>query len=374
MGVAERADAVIDAAVRSDIVGCVVLINQGGKRVYARAAGYADREAGRRAAEDTIFRLASVSKPIVAVTALRMIDLGLLSLDDPVSRYLPVFTPRAPDGSTPAILIRHLLTHTSGLAYGAVPDDVTTGSDPRPIISLEENLRRLARAPLQFAPGTQWAYGMSIDVLGGVLGAIEGDISNVQAAVDRYVGEPLGLTDTRFGVTDAARLAHPYADGTPEPIRMGDPQPVVSARGDVSLMSPGRVLAPGTTQCSGSSMAGTAGDFIKVLDAVAGDFLSPLLRDAALGNQIGALAGPDRPGAKFTFIGALVTDAAASGWHRNGLIEWGGIWGNSWILDPATGTSLVAYTNTMWSGCNGRFRDEIRDAVFGQVEGQGRRS
>jgi hypothetical protein len=112
-------------------------------------------------------------------------------------------------------------------------------------------------------------------------------------------------------------------------------------------------------------MAGTAGDFMKVLEAVQGDFLSPAMRAAALSNQNGGLTGPDRPGSKFTFIGALVGDAAASGWHKNGLIEWGGIWGNSWILDPESGTSLVAYTNTMWSGCNGRFRDEIRDAVFG---------
>ena len=78
MGVAERADAVIDAALGNNIVGCVVLINQGGERAYARAAGYADREAGKKATEDTIFRLASVTKPIVATTALRMIDLGLL--------------------------------------------------------------------------------------------------------------------------------------------------------------------------------------------------------------------------------------------------------------------------------------------------------
>ena len=164
MGVSERADAVIDAAVRSDIVGCVVLINEGGKNVYARAAGYADREAGKATTLDTIFRLASVTKPIVATTALRMIDLGLLSLDDPVTKYLPFFTPKAPDGTTPMILIRHLLTHTSGLTYASAPDDVTRGSDTKPMIPLEENLRRLARAPLQFAPGSKWEYGMSIDV------------------------------------------------------------------------------------------------------------------------------------------------------------------------------------------------------------------
>lgn len=364
MGVSERADAVIDAAVRSDIVGCVVLINRGGKQVYARAAGYADREAGKTTELKTIFRLASVTKPIVATTALRMIDLGLLSLDDPVTKFLPFFTPKAPDGSIPAILIRHLLTHTSGLTYGSLPSDVTGGSDTKPVIPLEENLRRLAKAPLQFAPGTKWEYGTSIDVLGGVLGAIEGDISNVDAAVIKYVSGPLGMTDTRFGVTDVSRLAHPYGDGSP-PFRMSDPQRMVSHKGDVSIMSPGRIFAPGLTQCSGSAMAGTAGDFMKVLEAVQGDFLSPAMRAAALSNQIGGLTGPDRPGSKFTFIGALVGDAAASGWHKNGLIEWGGIWGNSWILDPESGTSLVAYTNTMWSGCNGRFRDEIRDAVFG---------
>ena len=365
MGVSERADAVIDAAVRSDIVGCVVLINEGGKNVYARAAGYADREAGKATTLDTIFRLASVTKPIVATTALRMIDLGLLSLDDPVTKYLPFFTPKAPDGTTPMILIRHLLTHTSGLTYASAPDDVTRGSDTKPMIALEENLRRLARAPLQFAPGSKWEYGMSIDVLGGVLGAIEGDISNVEAAVVKYVSGPLGMTDTQFSVTDLSRLAHPYGDGMP-PFRMSDPQRLVNAKGDVSIMSPGRVLVPGQTQCSGSAMAGTAGDFMKVLDAVLGDFLSPTMRAAAVSNQIGAVAGPpNRPGAKFTFLGALVCDASASGWHRNGLIEWGGIWGNSWILDPASKTAMVAYTNTMWSGCDGRFRDEIRDAVFG---------
>ena len=366
MGVAERADAVIDAALGSNIVGCVVLINQGGERVYARAAGYADREAGNPAAEDTIFRLASVTKPIVATTALRMIDLGLLSLDDPVRIYLPFFTPKAPDGTTPDILVRHLLTHTSGLTYGSIPSDVTGGSDAKPIIPLEENLRRLARAPLQFLPGTKWEYGTSIDVLGGILGAIEGDISNVDAAVIKHVSGPLGMSDTRFGVTDVARLAHPYGDATPEPFRMSDPQRMVNTNGAVSVMSPGRVLQPGATQCSGSAMAGTAGDFMTLLEAVQGDFLSPALRDQALGNQIGALGGlHNRPGAKFSFLGALHLDAAASGWHRNGLIEWGGIWGNSWILDPQSGTSVVAYTNTMWSGCDGRFRDEIRDAVFG---------
>jgi CubicO group peptidase (beta-lactamase class C family) len=364
MSLTQRVDAVIGAALGHNIVGCVVLINQGGQKVYARAAGYADREAASPVAENTIFRLASVTKPIVAATALRMIDLGLLSLDDPVTKYLPFFSPKGPDGSTPAILIRHLLTHTSGLTYASTPDDVTGGSDTKPVIPLEENLRRLARAPLQFLPGTKWEYGTSIDVLGGVIGGIEGDISNVDAAVIKYTSGPLGMTDTRFGLTDPSRLAHPYGDGTPEPIRMADPERMVGADGNVAEMSPGRIFKPNATQSGGSAMAGTAGDFMKLLEAVRTDFLSPGLRDQALGNQIGKV-DMDRPGTKFTFIGALITDAAASEWPKAGLIQWGGIWGNNWILDVATQTSLVVYTNTMWSGCNGPFRDQMRDAVFG---------
>jgi CubicO group peptidase (beta-lactamase class C family) len=361
VGVPERADAVIDAVLGNNIVGCVVLINQGGERVYARAAGFADREAGRKTTEDTIFRLASVTKPIVAATALRMVDLGLLSLDDPVSKYLPFFTPRAPDGTIPAILIRHLLTHSSGLTYGSIPDDVTGGSDTKPVIPLEENLRRLAKARLQFAPGTKWEYGTSIDVLGGVLGAIEGDISNVDAAVSKYVSGPLGMKDTRFGITDVSRLAYPYADGTSAPIRMSDPQRMSGSDGNVSIMSPGRIFKTGYTQCGGSAMAGTAGDFMKLLQAVRGDFLSAPLREQAFRGHIVM----DRPGSEFPLLGARIVDPKEAGWPKADLIQWGGIWGNNWIVDLTTETVLVVYTNTMWSGCNGRFRDEMRDAVFG---------
>ena len=93
MGLKANVDAAIDAALGSRIVGCVVLINENGKRVYARSAGFADREAGTPIVEDNIFRLASCTKPITAATALRMLDLSLLDLDDPVATYQPFFTP-----------------------------------------------------------------------------------------------------------------------------------------------------------------------------------------------------------------------------------------------------------------------------------------
>jgi CubicO group peptidase (beta-lactamase class C family) len=366
MSLKERVDAAIDAALGSRVVGCVVLVHEMGKRTYSRAAGYADREAGAPVREDTIFRLASVTKPIVASAALKMIDLGLLSLDDPVTRYLPFFTMKAADGSVPVITIRHLLTHTSGIAYDKTPDDVTRGSDPKPLFPLEENLRRLARGELAFKPGQGWAYGMSIDVLGGVIGAIEGDISEVEAVARKYVLDPLDMPDTRFTVTDPARLAVPYGNGDPVPFRMAEPQLIVSPFGGFNTMSPQRIFEREAAQCSGSGMAGTAGDFMKLLDAIlVGDFLMRETRDAAFANQAGPYLTGRRVGEQFGYLGAVITDARAAGWPRDGLVRWGGIWGNNWCVDPKTGTALVAYSNTMWEGSDGRFRDDLRDAVFG---------
>lgn len=366
MSLSQRVDAVIDAALEKRVVGCVVLVHEAGKRVHSRAAGFADREAATPTTVDTIFRLASVTKPIVAAAVLKMIDLGLLSLDDPVTKYLPFFTMKAADGSTPVITIRHLLTHTSGIAYDKIPDNVTRGSDPKPLFPLEENLRRLARSELAFKPGENWAYGMSIDVLGGVIGAINGDISDVEAATRRYVLDPLGMDDTRFMVTDPARLAAPYGDGDPMPFRMGEPQLIHSPFGGTNIMSPIRIFQREAAQCAGSGMAGTAGDFMKLLDAIlVGNFLKPETRDAAFANQVGPYLTGRRDGEHFGYLGAVITDAKAAGWPRDGLVRWGGIWGNNWCLDPKTGTALVAYTNTMWEGSDGKFRDDLRDAVFG---------
>src|SRR6218665_187012 len=173
MDLVERVDAAVDAALGQRIVGCVIVINQDGKEVYGRAAGLADREAGIAMQRNAIFRLASVTKPIVATTVLRLVDLGLIGLNDRVTRYLPWFTPANPDGSVADIRIRHLLSHTSGLAYELMPANASSGTAGI-INSLKQTLTNIAGVPLAFAPGTGWAYGPSIDVLGAVLAAING--------------------------------------------------------------------------------------------------------------------------------------------------------------------------------------------------------
>jgi len=364
MSLAQRLDAAIDGALGTRIVGCVVLVRRGGKDVYARAAGLADREAGRAMTRDAIFRLASVTKPIVATAVLRMADLGLLGLDDPVTRTLPWFTPRAPDGSTPQITIRRLLTHTSGITYD-VPGDVSPGLSG-PAITLEENLRRLAKIPLAFAPGAGWAYGMSIDVLGGVIAAING--SSLEAVLGKYVCGPLGMTDTHFHVTDAKRLAVPYADGRP-PRRMGEPQKVPDENGGLVVFSPARIFNADAPQSGGAGMAGTADDVMAMLETYNGAnaILKPETIAAALANQIGALPRrADDAGKRFSLIGAVIDDAeAARSPCPEGTVDWGGAWGHNWIVDPVNRLTIVTCTNVAFEGCNGPFREDIRDAVYG---------
>src|ERR1043166_4532180 len=117
-------DSAIDRALAENrIVGAVVLVAQDGGIVYRRAAGLADRERGLPMREDAVFRLASLTKPLVTSAALRMVELRKFALADPVTRYLPDFRPALPNGEVPLIALRHLLTHTAGLAYRFMQPD-----------------------------------------------------------------------------------------------------------------------------------------------------------------------------------------------------------------------------------------------------------
>ncbi|WP_207486122.1 serine hydrolase domain-containing protein, partial [Arenibaculum pallidiluteum] len=103
-GLAGRVDAAIDQALADKrIVGTVVMIARDGQLVYRRAAGLADRETARPMREDLVFRLASVTKPIVSAAAMRLVETGRLRLEDPVTRWLPEFRPRLSDGTEPVI-------------------------------------------------------------------------------------------------------------------------------------------------------------------------------------------------------------------------------------------------------------------------------
>lgn len=370
-----RLDAAIDKAIdERRIVGMVILVARGGETVFRRAAGLADREAGRPMEETAIFRLASITKPMVAATALALVDQALVSLDDPVTRFLPDFRPRLADGTEPVITIRHLLTHTSGLGYPtAEPDDayvragVCSGLD-QPGLSMAENLRRLAPMPLSFAPGTGWRYGMSTDVLGAAIAAATG--GTLGDAVARYVTGPLGMADTAFRVTDRARLATAYADGIP-PRRMGEVCIIADERSRGTRFVPDRIFDERSFQSGGAGMAGTAPDFLRFLEAIrAGGtpILKPETVDLAAQNHIGDLPRETKDaGWRFGLLSGVLDDPrAAQSPQPPGTLQWGGIYGHSWFIDRAAGLSVAAFTNTAIEGCVGGFPKEVVRAVYGE--------
>jgi CubicO group peptidase (beta-lactamase class C family) len=364
MSLKSNVDAAIDAALESRIVGCVVLVNQNGKEIYARTAGLADREASHKLERDAIWRLASVTKPTVATAAFKMMDEGLLGLDDPVSKYLPYFTPASPDGVVRPITIRQLLSHSSGLSYDTTPKDVSPGMSG-PIITLEENLRRLARAPLVFAPGTGWAYGTSIDVVGGILAAING--SSLEAAVKKYAAGPLGMTDWGFTPTDPARVTANYHNGD---LPIPSIVPPVRINDENSVWEVGRIFRADAPQSGGGGSCGTADDVMKMLEVYNGSsFLKPATVEQAFTNQIGTL--PRRPGdagKRFTVLGAMIDDPkAAASPCPVGTLDWGGAWGHNWIIDRTNKLTIAVLTNVAPEGCNGPFREEIRDAIYASL-------
>src|SRR6185503_2198222 len=156
-----------------------------------------------------------------------------LSLDDPVTKYLPEFKPKLADRTTPTITIRQLLTPTAGLAYKSTEAAdgpyhqarISDGFDGEKV-DLAEETRRLASQPLYFAPGTEWRYSLSIDVLGAVIERVTG--KPLATVVADVVTRPLGMKGTSFVVdrAQAGRVAKPYYNTPSGTAPMADPQTV----------------------------------------------------------------------------------------------------------------------------------------------------
>ncbi|MEB6535650.1 beta-lactamase family protein [Pantoea stewartii] len=237
-------DAVIDHAINSQrVVGTTVMVAQAGKLIYQRAAGWADREQNKAMSVDAIYRLASLTKPIVSLTAMRLIEQGDITLDDDITRWLPDFRPCLENGEPATIRVRHLLSHMSGLRYRySAPADslyhsrnVSDGIDYQPGLTLEENLQRLAGTRLQFRPGTGWRYSLGIDVLGEIMVRATG--KSLPELVNHHITSPLGMADTLFSVRDASRLTTVYTDDNPVPSVMRDNQQIPFGEG-AAIFSP----------------------------------------------------------------------------------------------------------------------------------------
>lgn len=367
-----RLDQAIDRALEERrIVGTVVLVAHGGDIVYGRAAGFADKEAGRPMQENGIFLLSSVAKPIVTAATLRLVETGRMSLGDSVRRWLPEFKPQLPDGRVPEITIQQLLTHSAGLTYVFLePQDgpyhrlrISNGFD-RTEMDLKELVTRISAAPLSYEPGAGWGYSMAIDVLGAVIE--KATLQPLPQAVAELVLDPLDMEDTGFAIVDTSRLVLHYADGQPEPRRMTDDDHVNFFERPVAF-SPVRLLDQKAFPSAGAGMAGTASDVLKFLETLrAGGLLQPQTRSAMFKVQARTREQAEGPGWEFGFGGAVLVDPKLSGTPQApGTLQWNGAYGHKWFIDPANEFTVVALTNTAFEGMVGRFTVDVRNAVYG---------
>lgn len=383
----QRLDTVLDKAVSEGrIVGAVLMVARQGQVVYARAVGMADVEKAVPMNMDTRFRLASMSKPITSAAALALADKGMITLDDPVTRWIPSFTPVLEGNVDTVVTVRHLLTHTAGLSYGfsEPPDgpmaraEVSDGLDDPPI-TLEENIWRLASVPLYYEPGTDWKYSLAIDVLGEIVSRAGGDkLPNV---VQRLVTGPLGMTHTGFVADDPDQLAAPYVWANGKTHRMAETELVPNAV-SATRFQPRRALDGQAFPSGGAGMVGTAADYLKFIEAVrenGGLILKPETAKAMTADQVcpilsqrlSVTAGKSNevvaPGWGFGFGGAVLLrpEKAAYPAGQN-TWSWSGAYGSHFFMDRANGISFVALTNTTPTGMAGPFAVDLANAVYGK--------
>ena len=220
--------------------GAVFLVARKGKLVYAEALGFQDKEAGKPIAKDSLFRIYSMTKPLVSVAAMMLVEEGRVQLTDSVSRYLPAMKSmsvsvakadaefaRVSFVQLPAdreMTVQDLLRHTAGLAYGEITQNApvkealakaglyktTIDYDARDLAPAEE-VDRLAKVPLAHQPGTVWEYSLASDLLGRVVEAASGE--RLADFLDKRLFKPLKMGDTGFWIAPEkiGRLAKPLA-------------------------------------------------------------------------------------------------------------------------------------------------------------------
>jgi CubicO group peptidase (beta-lactamase class C family) len=334
------------------VAGTVTLVARGGDVAHLGINGMRDVESGKPMEENTIFRIASMTKPITSVAVMMLFEEGRFLLNDPVSKYLPEFEEMrvlvegSSDETEPAkrpITIKHLLTHTSGLTYQWNPRlgnkykaaGVTHGliEDPK---TIAEGVKALATLPLLHQPGEKFTYGLSIDVLGRLVEVWSG--TTLDEFFQEHIFEPLEMEDTGFFIPEekAGRLAVVYEREEDGPIRrVGEgPQP-----GDHGMAHSVTYPYQGSKSyySGGGGLVSTIGDYYRFTQMIlnGGEWegerlLSRKTVELMTSDHVGDLSS-DGFGLGFFVIrdeGAL-SDLASVGTHG-----WGGFFYTTFFIDP----------------------------------------
>jgi CubicO group peptidase (beta-lactamase class C family) len=375
-----RITALLDQEIETGVIpGAVLAIARGGRVGYAEARGYRDKEAGAAMGFDAIFRIASMTKPIVSVAAMALAEEGRLDIGAPVADYIPAFkelkvgVERRP--AARAMTVQDLLRHTSGLTYAAF------GDSPVQMVWRDANLMdenqtneelvgKLAQLPLMFEPGTTWEYSMSTDVLGRVVEIASGH--SLAGFVAERVTGPLGMADTGFAAAGdrAARIAEPLVDkatGKKPPMRNPAREPRWHSGGGGLCGTAADYLRFCQMLLNGGELEGVRILAPKTVRLMASQHLPP---DIGYGDtarsRFGQLAPVPEMGYGFGFGFAVrLAQGLSPAPGSVGEFFWGGVTGTYFWIDPRE--QMVVVLMLQAPDQRLRYRYLARRLVYGAV-------
>jgi CubicO group peptidase (beta-lactamase class C family) len=348
--------------------GAVAMIARRGKIGLFEAVGHQDPGTGAPMKTDSIFRIYSMTKPVVSVTVMMLVERGQLLLSDPVSRWLPEYANQqvaTAQGLQPVrqeATVQDLLRHTAGLTYEFLGDSAVQRQYGEVKIASRERTnaefsQTLAALPLQFQPGSMWAYSRATDVLGRLVEVVSGQ--GLGAFLQAEIFGPLGMVDTGFAVPPEQqhRIAEPFAhdpDGG-VPMKVLEPRQVPAMEG------------------GGGGLMSTAMDYTRFLQCLRNRgeldgvrLLGPHTVDYMTADHLGGMPADGTllpPGHGFGLGFAVRTHLGLSPVPGSvGLYYWGGIAGTTFFVDPA----LDMHAMLMVQAPNQRdyYRPLFRDLVY----------
>jgi len=373
------------------IAGIQTLIARKGKIVHFEQVGKLDLDTGSDLKDDSLFRIYSMTKPITTTAAMILYEEGKLRLDDPVEKYLPAFKNQKVliDGAlvdvTHAITIRELMSHTAGLTYGIFGNspidqkyriamfgedyqfnfsNTTINADGNKIKSLDDLVNAIGPIPLQYQPGTQWVYSLSVDILGAVIEKVSGQPLDVFMAERLF--EPLGMNDTFFEVPK-------------EKIQRFGTLQIKDSEGKLTVID-----RPKTSDFSnnvtffsgGGGLVSSALDYLRYSQMMLNGgelngsrILSPTTIDLMTRDQLSQsarLAYSSRPGitddVSFGLGFGLTVKSPKIGSGSKGTYRWAGIAGTDFWIDPKEDLTAMILVQIMLSPPD--LRNEFKTLVY----------
>ena len=371
--------------------GATAIIVRDGRIVYFKAFGYSDIQQKKIMQKDNIFRIASMTKPIISVAAMMLYEEGKFSLDDPISKFIPAFkNPRVIEKYHPAdtsyttvpakseITVRQLMNQTSGIGYAQIGSgeanaiyykNSINGGIGTPYSNLKEMITKLAGLPLFSHPGEKFLYGLNTDVLGYLVEVISGK------PLDKFLSEriftPLGMIDTYFFIPKEkqSRLVNLYQQDSRGELRLQDS--VIKLNGNFYRDFP--KTPSGSYYSGGAGLSSTAYDYAIFGQMMinGGEYngiriLSPHTVRLMTQNQIGELemwGNPNNPNRFGLGFGVYTDKSEAIMPVYAGTYDWAGMFASHFWVDPKA--KLVAvFMRNVWPTTQWDFGDRVKALVY----------